>query len=408
MVRLILLSSVFALTACVTQTVRVVDLTPPQQGSLVQNEDLLLDIGISVFDPNVPEDYDEQVENLVMPEIRQAESQYFPYVVKNVLESTGNWGAVRVVPRTSLAVDVTVSGVIIESSGEKLVLDVRVVDARGVSWFEKRYDSLASKYSYQKNIPKGVDAFQTLYKEIADDMLAFREQLTESEIQTIRTVAELRFARSFSEEAFGDHIGLTDQDYFYVKRLPAEADPMLIRTRQIRQREYLFIDTIEDYYAAFHREMYPVYDTWRASTYADAIEIKELKSQAKARMIGGTVAIAASVGGIYSSENAYVDASGVAGVGGGAMMIVSGLKKKQEAAQLSERLLEIGDDAETKLVPTTIQLENETIRLEGSVEEQYEALRVLLRDLYYKDLGIDEESLAAFEETTSSDYLGGN
>ncbi len=288
------------------------------------------------------------------------------------------------------------------------MLDVRVVDARGVSWFEKRYDSLASKYSYQKNIPKGVDAFQTLYKEIADDMLAFREQLTESEIQTIRTVAELRFARSFSEEAFGDHIGLTDQDYFYIKRLPAEADPMLIRTRQIRQREYLFIDTIEDYYAAFHREMYPVYDTWRASTYADAIEIKELKSQAKARMIGGTVAIAASVGGIYSSENAYVDASGVAGVGGGAMMIVSGLKKKQEAAQLSERLLEIGDDAETKLVPTTIQLENETIRLEGSVEEQYEALRVLLRDLYYKDLGIDEESLAAFEETTSSDYLGGN
>jgi len=285
---------------------------------------------------------------------------------------------------------------------------VRVVDARGVSWFEKRYDSLASKYSYQKNIPKGVDAFQTLYKEIADDMLAFREQLTESEIQTIRTVAELRFARSFSEEAFGDHIGLTDQDYFYIKRLPAEADPMLIRTRQIRQREYLFIDTIEDYYAAFHREMYPVYDTWRASTYADAIEIKELKSQAKARMIGGTVAIAASVGGIYSSENAYVDASGVAGVGGGAMMIVSGLKKKQEAAQLSERLLEIGDDAETKLVPTTIQLENETIRLEGSVEEQYEALRVLLRDLYYKDLGIDDESLAAFEETTSSDYLGGN
>ena len=103
MVRLILLSSVFALSACVTQTVRVVDLTPPQQGALVQNEDLLLDIGVSVFDPNVPEDYDEQVENLVMPEIRQAESQYFPYVAKNVLESTGNWGAVRVVPRTSLA-----------------------------------------------------------------------------------------------------------------------------------------------------------------------------------------------------------------------------------------------------------------------------------------------------------------
>ena len=82
MVRLILLSSVFALTACVTQTVRVVDLTPPQQGSLVQNEDLLLDIGISVFDPNVPEDYDEQVENLVMPEIDRQNLSTFRTLLK--------------------------------------------------------------------------------------------------------------------------------------------------------------------------------------------------------------------------------------------------------------------------------------------------------------------------------------
>ena len=87
------------------------------------------DVGISVFDENVPDDYDQRIEEMIMPEVRRAESQYIPYFAKNLLQSTGNWGAVRVVPRPTHAVDVIVSGKILRSNGESMALEVTVQDA---------------------------------------------------------------------------------------------------------------------------------------------------------------------------------------------------------------------------------------------------------------------------------------
>ena len=71
----ILLGAVGFLGACTTETVRVVDMTPPEQLERVQDESELLDIGIAIFDPNVPEDYDEQIKLLIQPDIRRAERQ---------------------------------------------------------------------------------------------------------------------------------------------------------------------------------------------------------------------------------------------------------------------------------------------------------------------------------------------
>ena len=76
------------LAGCVTHTVRTVDMTPPDQLAEAQPEELLLDIGVRVFDPNVPEDYDEQVERIITPEIRRSEANFMAYVQKNLLQST--------------------------------------------------------------------------------------------------------------------------------------------------------------------------------------------------------------------------------------------------------------------------------------------------------------------------------
>ena len=102
--KLALVSLLTLLAGCVSETVRIVDMTPPEQIEGVQAESELLDIGIAIFDPNVPEDYDEQVKLLIQPDIRRAEANYMPYFAKNLLQSTGNWGAVRVVPRPTHAV----------------------------------------------------------------------------------------------------------------------------------------------------------------------------------------------------------------------------------------------------------------------------------------------------------------
>ena len=392
--RLIGMTLLLMLAGCVTQTVRTVDLTPPRQSTTALSEEELLDVGVALFDPNVPEDYDTQIELIIQPEIRLAEARYMPFVAKNMLQSTGNWGAVRVVPRQSDAVDLTVQGKIIESDGEKLVVDINVTDATGRNWFSKRYTSLASKYVYLDKSPQSIDAFQSLYRDLANDMLSFRETLSTAAVIAIRQTAEMRFARSFAEDAFSGYLLQVDEGQYQLQRLPAENDPMLRRVREIREREYLFIDTLDEFYANYSRQMLPVYDSWRRATYADAIEFKALQAQSRSQIIGGSLAIAAGIGGVYSSENPYVDASGVATVGAGATLIIRGLNKKQQSAQLAERLREIGADTEAELIPTTIQLDNETLRLTGSVEQQYTELRKILRRLYLEEYGLDASQSA--------------
>lgn len=376
------------LTACGSHTVRVVDMTPPRQAQTILSEAQLLDVGITIFDANVPEDYDERIEQLIMPEVRRAESQYVPYFLKNTLQSTGNWGAVRVIPRPTEAVDLVISGKILRSDGESMSLEATATDASGRQWFSKEYSALASKYAYGPDMPPSIDAFQAIYKQIADDLLTYREQLTDTQTQRLRTLAELKFAQGFSTEAFSDHVTRDETGIYQISRLPAEQDPMLERVRKIREREYLFIDTLDEYYTNFYRQMYPSYQGWRRASYDQAIAYKRLKAQAKSRTIAGALSIVGGVAAIYESSDAYVDASGLVGVTSGASLIMSAIQKRNEAEQQAERLRELGSAAEAELVPTTIELENQTARLEGSVDQQYEQLRTILRRIYFEDLNL--------------------
>ena len=97
----------------------------------------------------------------------------------------------RVVPQATNAVDLTVFGRITHSDGESSIWSVRVVDARGVQWFEKDYECLASKYAYEQSMPRGVDPFQSAYNDLSDDLLAHLNKLSNKDIQVIRATAEI-------------------------------------------------------------------------------------------------------------------------------------------------------------------------------------------------------------------------
>jgi hypothetical protein len=383
------------LAGCVSETVRIVDMTPPEQLEGIQSESELLDIGIAIFDPNVPEDYDEQVKLLIQPDIRRAEANYMPYFAKNLLQSTGNWGAVRVVPRPTHAVDVSITGRILHSNGESMDVEITAIDATGKEWFTKEYKALASKYAYDDGIPPGIDPFQTIYKNLADDLLDYRKTLSPEQIHEIRATAEMKFAQDFAPDAFADHIGETEDGEFLLRRLPAEDDPMLGRVRRVREREYLFIDTLDEYFENFHRDMYPAYQSWRKATYDEAIAYKELKAQSTARAIGGAVAIAGGIAAMSESSNAYVDTSGLVSIMSGAMLLKTAIAKRDEAQMHAQVLEEVGVAAEAEIMPYTIDLENQTVRLSGNVDEQYEELRGILRRLYFADLGLPDPDAPA-------------
>ncbi len=375
------------LGGCVSQTIRSVDMTPPQQAVSTVPEHLLLDVGVAIFDPNVPEDYDEQIERNIAPDVRRAEGNYIAYYLKNLLQTTGNWGAVRVVPRSTNAVDLVVSGSILHSDGERLELAIAVADASGRVWFAKSYKALASKYAYDPSVPIDVDPFQALYRRVADDMAKHLHELDDDQIIRIRRIAEMKFAQDFSPDAFAEHVETTRSGETVLVRLPAENDPMLSRVRRVREREYVFIDTLDEYFAEFHASMQSPYQDWREATFDESIARQQLLAQSRARTIAGIVSIAAGIA-AQASENSTTQTAGTVGIIGGAMILKSGLAKRAEAKIHADVLQELGTSAEAEIVPYTMELENQTVRLSGTVDAQYEELRRILRVLYYEEIGI--------------------
>ena len=134
-----------ATSGCVSTTVIEANPVPTIKMAEEIPDSELLDIGIRIFDPGLPENPDDWEEEFVFPEVRKAEARYMPYVLKDTLQQTGHWGAVRVIPAESNSVDLTVEGEIVSSDGERLKVAIVATDSTGLVWLEKSYDDLASK-----------------------------------------------------------------------------------------------------------------------------------------------------------------------------------------------------------------------------------------------------------------------
>ncbi len=344
----------------------------------------LLDVGIVVFDPGI--DYDKKQIVPIFPEIRKAESHYFAVQLMSSLQSSAAWGAVRVVPSANAAVDLIVEGKILQSDGESLQLHVIAEDATGTVWLNKEYQRVASRYSYDQKSGINHDPFMGIYNEIANDLLQTQRKYSGDELAKIRVISELKFARDFSPEAFENHVEIDRKGIYSVARLPADNDPMLARIRDIRERDYLFIDTLQDYYGTFVKEMESPYDDYRSQSYEEVLAVKELRQQARNRTLAG---VAAVVGGVVAagSSSGSARAAGQIGVIGGGYLVKQGLDKRTSSQLHVEALQELGDSLEADVEPHYFDLEDRTVTLTGSVQNQYQQWRKILRDIYQLETG---------------------
>jgi hypothetical protein len=383
-----------ALTACATQTVRQVDATGPIQAQHDIPERELLDVGIVVFDPGVARD--EELQEGVYPEVRKAESRYIPFTLKETLQNTGHWGAVRVIPTGTSSVDLLVRGEIIDSDGETLTIEVEAEDASGREWLTKHYTQRASKYSYSEDMPvQNMDPFQDIYDTIANDLLAAKQRLSSEDIQAIRNISELKFAGDLSPYAFDEYLSESSQGNYEIKRLPARDDPMLARLRAIRQREYLFIDTLDAHYADFYRDMQRPYEDWRELNYDETVARQEIKGSALKRMLIGAASVIGGIAMAAGGESAAANTVGNVMVLGGAAAFASGLDKNSQSSIHADALEELGNSFEAEVKPRVVDLEGKTVTLTGSVEAQFKEWRRLLKKIY-----VTETGFAGFESDT--------
>ena len=376
-----------ALSGCATHTVKTTSYTPIIQDSQNINEDFLLDVGVAIFDPGIDELDDDQ-EQLTNHQVRLAESRYAPYLLSETLQRSANWGIVRLMPNANSPMDVFINGVILESNGEIMSMRVSVSDSTGRQWYQKEYEQAISQFSYDPSQRQQNDPFQILYNNIANDLLEWRQKnISEPEITEIRTVSEMLFAKRFSSQVFDSYLAQDRNGVYQITSLPSDDDPLLLRIRDIRERDFMFIDTVQDYYATYVRQMRLPYDSWREQSYHETIELRELEASARRRFIAGAATVVAGIAAATQGSNYGTQIGGAAAVGAGAYLIRSGFDKRAEAQMHMEALEELGQSLEDEVAPQVISLEDRSITLTGSVEEQYEQWREILADLYAAEVG---------------------
>lgn len=373
-----------ATAGCSNTVVKTTEQAPLNVTNEQIAEHQLLDVGVVVFDPGL-----DSIEDSTIPvfiEIRRAESHYFPVQLMEAMQTSASWGAVRVVPTEEAAVDLTVKGKILQSDGERIELHITAHDSSGNQWLDKKYKQVASQYSYKKSTGIKHDPFVGTYNNIANDLRKIKQKLDDQELIELRALTELKFARDFSPEAFDAHIDTNKKGEYTIKRLPATNDPMFDRIREIRERDYLFVDTLQEYYGAFVREMEAPYGQWRGQSYDEVLQLRELRRQSTNRTVAG---IASIIGGVLAagSSNGSARAAGQIGVVGGGYLIKEGFNKRAGSKLHVEALQELGDSLEAEVEPHFFELEDRTITLTGTVENQYQQWRKLLKELYKIETG---------------------
>ncbi len=358
-------------------------------------EHLLLDIGIVEFDNGVPDGNDPSATG-VYEEIRSAEARYLPYHLKSTLQGTGHWGAVRVVPSSAAFTDVIVSGGIEKSDGEFVTLRVSVDDATGRHWFEKRYSTQTGMTSYSANRDKRQDPYQKVFNDIANDIHEYARALGGEQVARIREISEMQFFADMSPVPFAEYLATDKDGMRTLVRLPAENDPSVARLRQIRERDRLVVDTLNDHYANFYYGIAIPYHAWRKTAREESINFRQVRRSGTIKALMGAVVLAGSLA--MDTDNSSSRSTRrmkrslqAIGVSQGIDQIFMGFSRRSEARLHADAIRQLSESFGSEAAPLLVSVQGETRRLTGTAASQYESWRRLLREIYEAETGFSSD-----------------
>ena len=350
----------------------------------------LLNVSLQVFNPGeLPHDPDRS--RGLSPEIREAEARFVPIHLKHTLQSTGYWGAVRVVPDNDIGAEVLVRGTIEMSDGESMVLDVEAMDSRNVTWFHRTYAETARPEEHQGTIPEKEDAFQDLFNTIANDLAHYRRSLSLTDIAVIRQTAELRYGAFIAPDALGGYLATTPDNLITVERLPSENDPMMRRIQAVKVRDDMLVDAINDYYDIYYQDLWQPYSDWRKFRQEEVAALRAVEREALAKQILGVTAIVGAIAlGVASDMETSVRTQPLQDllIAGGAYSVYSGYQTRKEGEINKDAIEELGVSFTSEAEPLVLEVEGESVRLTGTAEQQYAKWRAMLQQIYARETGL--------------------
>lgn len=388
LIYLIILTHV--LTGCATTSSGSLKTGPQLASAQEQNKEIpyqgvKLDVIIPVFSPGLSDSAAEYEEEGIWPELRRAEANRFAYKLKTALDESGKFGAVRVAPNSTASGDLFAVGEIIESNGQELEFSLRVVDASGKQWLNETIDHEVGEGFYKNPRNDGKDPYDPAFDKAAQAIIEALLKQKQSELAQLQNINDLRFAASFNEQAFNEYLDTSGQQIKLVS-MPSDADPMFERVKSIQVREQLFVDNLQQNYSAFSQQMDDSYLAWQEASATEMQLRKEAKTKSIWKMIGGAVligaAVAAATSGSSNDPRFGRDLATVAGGIGGAVLISSGFKSREEAKFHQEALNELGESVNLEMAPQVMTYEEESVELTGDIDEQFRQWRAFLNRMY--------------------------
>jgi len=200
-------------------------------------------------------------------------------------------------------------------------------------------------------------------------------------------VATLRFGAELAPQAFSPFLKESRSGHYALLRLPAEGDPMARRVADIRDRDQMFVDTLNDYYLSFYERMGGPYSNWRQYSYDEQAALDKINRESTLKKIlGGAAMIAGVVMSGSDSQGSRV-AGDIAMLGGYAA-IQAGVQQGQEKALHVAALKELAISVDGDVKPLLVEVEGHQLRLTGSAEKQFTEWRELLHSVLTVETGV--------------------
>ena len=366
-----------------------------------------LDIVVPTFDVGFTSTKDGDAP--VWPELHRAEANIFAIELKNALERTEKFGAVRVTPDRSATAAIYVMGRIAESKGHEVEIDLAVADIsgrdlvneKGGLGFGKRkpkmHDIFKTK-SFSHDVDekffknprhKNQQPYQPLFDEAATFVVELLETYDNNKVNDLNALADMRFAASFSEDAFAEHME-TKQGRFILTSLPSEDDSMYKKVRAIRVRDQLFVDQLQNDYEQFAAKIEPSYRLWQEQTLTEFQAQRQAKKDATKAAVGAALMLGLAIAAGSSAYDNNYDPLG--DTLAATTMVTAGMisaelagdaiKSREEAKMHNDLIKELGDSVEIDVAPKVVAFEEKEKELVGDAKEQFAQWRAFLKTIY--------------------------
>ena len=366
-----------------------------------------LEIVIPTFDAGLGTTKDGDTP--VWSELRRAEANLFAIELKAALERSEKFGAVRITPDRSATAAIYVMGRIAESKGHHVEIDLAVADISGRDLVDEN-----SGFSFSKPKPKMHDIFKTksfshnvdeaffknprhksknpyqpVFDEAADFVVKLLQTYDTKQVNDLTKLSDMRFAASFSEDAFAEHMEIK-QGRVILTSLPSEEDSLYQKVRAIRVRDQLFVDELQTDYEQFAAKIAPTHRLWQEQTLTEIQAQRQAKKDAAKAAVGAALMLGLAIAAGQSAYDNNYDPVGdslaaTAMVGAGMVgigLVGDAIKSSEEAKMHNELIKELGDSIEIDVAPKVVAFEEKERQLVGNAKEQFAQWREFLKTIY--------------------------